>query len=250
LQRYLRGFGVDVARLLTGRRDSELPPARSQRVGKGDFREMGEWLAQFLIEHGLEPRHNVLDIGCGIGRIAIPLTRYITSEGSYDGFDLDERAIKWCRRRITPKHPNFRFVHANVLNPHYNESGVPAAQYRFPYGEGRFDFAWATSVIPHLDASGAANYIRETRKTLRPGGRFVFTCFISDGSDDVFTVDRGDHRLREGLDAGDGMAFKPETLSQILSPDQWSEVRIERGTWRDGPFEFAVKKQDVVVAVS
>jgi hypothetical protein len=44
-QRYLSGAARDFVELLTGRRDPGLPPHRYRRVGKGDFREMGDWVA-------------------------------------------------------------------------------------------------------------------------------------------------------------------------------------------------------------
>ena len=49
--------------------------------------------AAVLERHGLKPEHRVLDIGCGVGRVALPLTRYLTS-GTYDGFDIVKRWIR------------------------------------------------------------------------------------------------------------------------------------------------------------
>src|SRR5205085_11574589 len=95
--RYLHDVLLDAANFLT-RRDRDLPPVRYRRVGKGDFREMGEWVARFLIEHGLRADDDVLDIGCGIGRVAIQLTKILSSSASYRGFDANAQAIRWCQR--------------------------------------------------------------------------------------------------------------------------------------------------------
>src|SRR5436190_20773342 len=99
----------------------------------------------------LEASHRVLDVGCGCGRMAIPLTRYLDATGSYEGFDIAATAIDYCRRQITPRHPNFRFKVADIHNGTYNPAGrTSAANFAFPYEQGEFDFAFATSVFTHL----------------------------------------------------------------------------------------------------
>ena len=45
------------------------------------------------------PGERVLDVGCGIGRMARPLAGYLTGDGSYDGFDVNREGIRWCTRR-------------------------------------------------------------------------------------------------------------------------------------------------------
>jgi len=47
--------------------------------------------------------------------------------------------------------PQFRFQHADLFNTAYNPRGVQqAAQYRFPYEDDSFDFAYLGSVCTHL----------------------------------------------------------------------------------------------------
>lgn len=236
LRKYLHAAYIDFRLFLTGKSDPDLPPLRLRDVGQGDFRRIGEGLAAMLVRHGLEPHHRVLDIGCGVGRVAIPLTRHLTG-GTYDGFDIVRRWVRWCRRHITPRHPNFRFAHADVYNSHYNRSGVPAASFRFPYEDASFDFAFATSVFTHLDLPAAKHYLAEAHRVLRPGGKLVATFFLVDG--DVadaaldFKVDHGDYRLLDEKDPDWGIAFREGVLDELLPPSSWSDRSIERGTWRD-----------------
>lgn len=246
LRKYLHAAYIDLRLFVTGKAEKGLPPMRLRDVGQGDFRQIGDGLAAMLVRNGLEPHHRVLDIGCGVGRVAIPLTRHITS-GTYDGFDIVRRWVRWCRRHITPAHPNFRFAHADVYNSHYNRGGVPPASYRFPYDDASFDFAFATSVFTHLDLAAAKHYLREARRVLRPGGKLVATFFIVDG--DVsgaaldFKVDRGDYRLLDADDPDWGIAFHERVLDELLPPGEWGERTIERGAWRNqGGAEF----QDVL----
>lgn len=241
---YWHAAYIDLRLFLTGKREKGLPPLRLRDVGGGDFRKIGEDLAALLIRHGLRPDHRVLDIGCGVGRVAIPLTRYLTS-GTYDGFDVVKRSIRWCRRNLTPAHPNFRFALADVYNSHYNRRGISASQYRFPYAGASFDFVFATSVFTHLDPAAARNYLREAQRVLRPGGTFLATFFLLDEPLERpaldFAIDRGDHRLLSADNPDWAIAFTPAIL------DELPPYTIEHGAWRNqGGEQF----QDVVVATA
>lgn len=247
LRKYLHAAYIDLRLFVTGKAEPDLPPLRLRDVGLGDFRAIGESLAAMLARNGMHPDHRVLDIGCGVGRVALPLTRRLSERGSYEGIDIVKRWVRWCTRRITPAHPNFRFTHANVYNSHYNRSGVPAAQYRFPYPDAHFDFAFATSVFTHLDPDSARNYLREAHRVLKPGGKLVATFFLLDDAIAKpavdFRVDRGDHRLLDANDPDWGIAFRADALDGLLPPASWSARTIERGAWRgEGGEQF----QDVV----
>jgi SAM-dependent methyltransferase len=247
LNRYLRNAAMDFGLFVTGRRDPELPPHRYRQIGPGDFRERGRTLAAMLVRNGLEPRHRVLDIGCGIGRVALGLTNVLSRDGSYEGFDVDARAIHWCRHNLTPRHPNFHFTHANVATSRHNEEGIASAAYRFPFDDAAFDFAFATSVFTHLEMDAALRYFEEAHRVLRPGGILLATVFLFDGrpSKFEFPIDRGDHRLTSSRS---GVAFAEESLGRLLPSERWSEVRVVRGGWQSGG-TFSVLTQDVITAV-
>jgi SAM-dependent methyltransferase len=173
----------DAVDLVTRRGAAELRPPRRLLGGDYDyFERVGEeYLGHFVELGGLKPGDRVLDVGCGPGRMAVPLTRYLSSGagGSYEGFDVVPREVEWCRRQITPRHPSFRFQVADVRNPRYNPAGAtPASEYRFPFPDQSFDFAFATSVLTHLREPDAANYLREIGRVLRPGGRCMVTFFL------------------------------------------------------------------------
>ena len=74
---------------LLGRRDPLTAPKGRIFFGGGPFNEIGEEFFRHFVElGGLKPDERVLDLGCGIGGMAVPLTRYLSERGSYKGFDV------------------------------------------------------------------------------------------------------------------------------------------------------------------
>ncbi|MGO9605605.1 MAG: class I SAM-dependent methyltransferase [Candidatus Binataceae bacterium] len=144
-----------------------------------DFKAVGQHLLDIFVKYGgVKPADRVLDVGCGCGRMALPLTGYLTT-GSYEGFDILGDAIEWCQKNITTRFPNFKFQLADVYNSVYNPRGVyQAKDYKFPYPDRFFDFTFLTSVFTHMLPQDLEHYSREILRTLKPDGRAVITFFI------------------------------------------------------------------------
>jgi SAM-dependent methyltransferase len=183
--RYPHLLALDIRDRLRGERSPLVPPRRYQLPGwQSDFAGAGRrWLAAIEREAGLRGDERILDIGCGPGRIASALIERLP-RGSYEGIDVDERSIGWCRERITPRYPRFRFHHVDVANPMYNPAGgEPAGGYRFPFGDGEFDLAIALSLFTHMAPSETEHYLAEAARVLRPGGRVLASFFLVDEGD-------------------------------------------------------------------
>jgi ubiquinone/menaquinone biosynthesis C-methylase UbiE len=172
-------FPIDIIDRLKGR-DSMIPPKSMSFVGSGDFEQTGQEFKEYFIRLAkLQPENTVLDVGCGIGRMAVPLTSYLSSGGEYWGFDIVKKGIDWCQNRITGKYGNFHFLHSDVYNKHYNSKGKILAQdYKFPFEDSYFNFVFLTSVLTHMLPSDLENYLSETSRVLKTGGKCLITYFI------------------------------------------------------------------------
>jgi ubiquinone/menaquinone biosynthesis C-methylase UbiE len=157
-----------------------VPPAERQFVGDGDFRAVGaEFLHHFVALGALRPDDHVLDLGCGIGRMAVPLTQYLSDRATYLGIDVVEDGIRWSQEQISTMYPNFRFLRLDVRHPIYNPAGTSVATaVRLPAENASIDFAIVVSVFTHLLPPEMLAYAGEIARVLKPGGRCFCTAFI------------------------------------------------------------------------
>jgi ubiquinone/menaquinone biosynthesis C-methylase UbiE len=108
----------------------------------------------------------VLDLGCGIGRIAefvAPRCRELWLA------DISARMLEMARGRLAA-HPNLRFVRAMAR-------GVPEI------GPASMDLVYAVLVLQHVEREDAFCMMRDLRRVLRPGGTayLTFPNILDDG---------------------------------------------------------------------
>jgi SAM-dependent methyltransferase len=174
-------FALDSMDLVLGRRDGLVPPRYLNYADSGGFAKVGkEFLGYYKERCGLQPQGRVLDMGCGIGRMAVPLTGYLTT-GSYEGFDIVASGVGWCKKNITPKFPRFKFQIADIYNKQYNPRGrYQPGEYRFPFSDAEFDLVILISVFTHMLPSDMDHYLSEISRVLKPGGKCLITFFMND----------------------------------------------------------------------
>ncbi len=178
--RELRFAALDTLDRWCGRADDLTPPRSLQHFVGGAYQALGEaFFSHFQNLCHLRPDQSVLDVGCGSGRMAVPLLGYLDQRGRYVGFDISPKLIRWCSGHISRRNANFTFHLADIYNRHYNPRGAcRASEYRFPCEDRTIDFVFATSVFTHMLADDTRHYLHEIRRVLKPGGHGLLTHFI------------------------------------------------------------------------
>ena len=176
-----------ITRLGTSLKEGDCPDPQMFKIfGPGEtrtaFKNIGLISLNNLIRYaGLAQHETVLDIGCGIGRVALPLTHYLDSSARYYGIDPVKEAISWCRDNISSKRTNFSFEHVDWYNKMYNKRGtVDPASYKFSWENGSFDLVYLFSVFTHIKPDTLRNYLSEIKRMLTKNGRVFMTMFIVD----------------------------------------------------------------------
>lgn len=238
-----------VDRLARWRSDVLLPPAHLRIYYYGTWKPEAFVRAREvrteLVSRGLRPEHRLLDIGSGIGNLALGLADYL--RGGYDGVEIHPEAVEWCQRSITPRYPAFRFHRADLTSRAYNPNGRTAASaYRFPFADRSFDFIFLSSVFTHMLPDAVEHYVHEIARLLAADGVCIASFFLL--TDETRAgVDRGssfmslqvEHpsglcRLHDAAVPEAAVAFEETFVRRIHAQAGLRIADIRRGRWWSG----------------
>lgn len=182
----------DILNQILGKSKREIPPDGKNFIGPGDFEKIGNEFFEYFKTYGhIQSDSVILEIGCGMGRMALPFKTFLNHCGAYYGFDIVDEGINWCSQKIAPNDKRFNFQKVDIYNKLYNPKGVlEADNFSFPYPDNFFDFVFATSVFTHMLPSQISHYIAETKRVLKPGKIALFTFFIMDDFA-LYNVEKG-----------------------------------------------------------
>jgi ubiquinone/menaquinone biosynthesis C-methylase UbiE len=110
---------------------------------------------------------SVLDVGCGTGTLVIMMKRYAGGDLDVTGIDAATEMVDVARKKAEKAQQQIRFE--------------PAVIEALPFPDGRFDLATSTYMLHHLPADVRRDGLREVRRVLKPGGRFLAVDFASSG---------------------------------------------------------------------
>jgi SAM-dependent methyltransferase len=223
-----------------------------------EYIRIGEHIVKRLQQMaGLAPDSDVLDVGCGTGRVARAMANFLAS-GTYTGVDIVESSIGWCQEAFR-QYEKFKFVHADVHSVFYNADGTSLPEtYKFPFADNSFDVVWSSSLFTHMLLPGVDNYLREMARVVKPGKRIWNSYLLLDSiSEPLVMFPRNDGRRMPYPVDGGRIAYKerPEHVvglytDRIVELHHKHGLKIERiayANWSGGrrvPF----KGQDVILA--
>lgn len=156
-----RYFDADLIR-------EEVDAGRHRQVIGGMWDELGQLQFEFLKHEGLEPRHRLLDIGCGSLRGGVHFVRYL-DPGNYFGVDISESLLT-AGYEIELRNAGLqeRLPRQNLLcTGDFSLDAIP----------GCFDFALAQSLFTHLTFNRIRQCLERVAPKMNPGGRFYATFF-------------------------------------------------------------------------
>lgn len=254
-------YYFDASRQILNDDEELLPPQKLMSSTKQEFIKLGQATLEQLIRiGGLEPDHNILDVGCGSGRIAIPLTNYMNEKGSYEGFDPMPYGVKWCSANISPRFPNFHFTTIDLYNKMYNPSGkIKPPEFRFPFNDSSFDFVLLNSVFTHILREGLENYLSEIARVLKPNGKSFITFFLLNNNT-AQLIEKGKSIFKFGYKEDNNcylddpknpeiaVAYEEDFIRRLYKANSLEIVEpIYFGTWRKGV--HSITFQDVIVSI-
>jgi ubiquinone/menaquinone biosynthesis C-methylase UbiE len=132
-----------------------LDEAMSRAVG-GDFVRVGRIIVKLLSHIGMRNNLEVLDLGCGSGRVAKAISEDFKI--NYTGIDVVQDLLDYAKS-ICPN--NYRFI----LNKDIS----------IPVPSSSVDFLIAFSVFTHLLHEETVLYFEKIHAALRSNGKFVFS---------------------------------------------------------------------------
>jgi len=123
----------------------------------GNFDTMGLIQRDLLVAHGLRPDGVVVDVGCGSGRLALPLASYLDDNGHYTGTDVVPQLVKYARKLVGRPDWKFRVVE----------------DLRIPAPKDSADIVCFFSVMTHLRHEHSYRYLRAAKRVVKPTGRII-----------------------------------------------------------------------------
>lgn len=105
----------------------------------------------------LESFPEILDFGCGCGRILLHL-EHLAATSKVHGVDVDARAIRWASENLP-----------------WADLQVNATEPPLPFEDATFDLVYNHSVFTHLDEHHQDLWLAELRRVTKVGGIVVLT---------------------------------------------------------------------------
>ena len=151
--RFVRQYRRLVKTML--RRHDTVEAALLHSIGGGGYDEVGQMELSVLRNAGLTDSSYLIDVGCGVGRLAATLRQ--CPHVKFLGIDVVPELIHFACTKCD--RPDWRFEVVDGL--------------RIPEDDDKAEFVSFFSVLTHLTAAECLAYLREAQRVAKPGGRIV-----------------------------------------------------------------------------
>jgi SAM-dependent methyltransferase len=132
----------------------------------GKWEEIGQLQFEFLINTGLQPSHNMLDLGCGTLRGGRLFIKYLNT-GNYHGIDISSKAIAYAKQLVQQEG-------LSEKGPHLLVSEKKDLKFLEFSGE-TFDYILAQSVFTHLKPEHIKECFENIGRVMHESSAFYFT---------------------------------------------------------------------------
>jgi SAM-dependent methyltransferase len=185
-------------------------------------------IATMAEKYGLnlrEKKLNILDFGCGVGRLLLHFTKEYKSN-NYFACDIDDTSISF----LSKNYPN--------VDAYANDYFPPLR-----YEDTKFDMIYSLSIFSHLNIEDQGIWLKELSRITKSGGYLFLTI-------------EGRHCLKETLhkDLGltqDEALKKLDSKGYIFAPyDNWEKITKESNTLRNASQLVGVKNEYGMMALS
>jgi ubiquinone/menaquinone biosynthesis C-methylase UbiE len=179
---------------------NDADPEAFERAGRADAERLGELFG---------PDDVVLDLGCGIGRVA----RYV-APGCRElwAVDASDAMLAGARRRLAGA-GNVRFARCDGTR-------IPALP------DDAVDLAYSLITLQHLEREDAFALLRELRRVVRPGGRAFIT--FPNLLSDVYLAAFVDQAERgQVANPARARAYTPQEVERLLPAAGFAVERLD-----------------------
>ncbi len=171
---------------------AEVYDAFSDPEGDAEIIEqIHEWFRRYLPQ---APESKLIDLGCGTGRLTLPLAK---SFHQTEAIDLSPEMLAIFRARLEPR-DKISLIHANILEVDSSPADVVIS---------------LTDTINHLSPEELQILLRRLSDLTVPGGLFIFDLLKRD----YLASERGDHCFYSELGGAD------ETETCFVWENDWDE---------------------------
>jgi SAM-dependent methyltransferase len=226
----------------------DLPPNHLRiRVGTGNrmlnghivFLRAGDemWL-KFLSRQFCRSNSDIVELGCGCGRLARPLRDPPWAPwfaGTYVGVDIDSEMLDYCRSHF-PK-DRFHFIrspHKSTIYALDKSHDSQEAYTRFAIADEQSkDFVYSLSLYSHLLEDEVVQYTQESFRILRTGGIMFITFFciehVERGGRWTFQYRRGNAYIESMRYPEAAVAYEEAFMIDIVRKCGFREVTVVPG---------------------